>query len=280
MNFLKRRFPRMLLWIIAVVVCVYLLAGAALYLLQTRLVYQPARRIEATPADLGLPYEEVSFETDDGVTLSGWFVPAGKDADVVLLFHGNAGNISHRLDMLAFLHGLDLSVLLIDYRGYGNSRGTPSEKGTYLDAEAAWRFLTRRRGIDPERIVLYGRSLGGAIAARLAVGRSPRGLVVDSGFTSAPDLAAGIYPVFPARRLCRFEYDTLGSIRQVACPILVVHSREDSMVPFEHGRRLFEAAPGRKHFVETTGGHNDPMELRRELLEAGLRAFLLEATSD
>jgi fermentation-respiration switch protein FrsA (DUF1100 family) len=173
---------------------------------------------------------------------------------VVLFCHGNAGNVSHRLDTLQFFRSLGLGTLIFDYRGYGRSDGSPSEKGTYRDAEAAWRHLVEQRQIPPERIVILGRSLGGAVAARLAADQRPGALVVESAFTSVPDLAARMFPVYPVHLLARIRYNTLKWIRRVHCPVLVVHSRDDEMIPFRHGRRLFEAAPEPKEFLELRGG--------------------------
>lgn len=146
--------------------------------------------------------------------------------------HGNAGNISHRLDSLRIFHGLGLDVLILDYRGYGRSEGRPSEEGTYRDARAASRYLVEARGVAPERIVVFGRSIGAAIAAALAVEQRPAALILESGFTSVPDLAADLYPWLPARRLARLHYDTRARLPHVTVPVLIVHSRDDEIISF------------------------------------------------
>ena len=174
----------------------------------------------------------------------------------MLFCHGNAGNISHRLGTLALLNELDLSTFLFDYRGYGESAGKVSEKGTYLDAQAAWKHLTDERGIPADQIVCFGRSLGGAVAAYLAAKRRPAAVVLDSTFTSIPDMARRIYPMYPVRLLSRCRYDTLARMESIRCPVLVIHSRDDEIVPFSHGRRLFDAAGEPKQFLELRGGHN------------------------
>lgn len=225
---------------------------------QNRLVYFPqaGRSGDPTPAALNLPFEEVRITTADGETLHGWFVPAPEARATVVLFHGNAGNIANRVLWLPMFRRLELSALLFDYRGYGASTGTPGEEGTYADADAAWRYLTESRRVPASRIVLVGESLGGAIAARLAVRRQPAALVLHSAFTSVPDLAAELYPLLPVRWLTRFRYDTRGALADIRCPVLVVHSRDDDIVPFAHGQRLFDAAHPPKSFIELAGTHN------------------------
>lgn len=237
----------------------YAALAALLAVFQSRFIYFPemGRQDRATPALLRLPYEEVRIVTTDGETLHGWFVPAREARATVLFLHGNAGSIVHRLDWLPMFQRLRLSVLMIDYRGYGASSGSPSEDGTYADGGAAWRHLTEERRIPPERIVVFGESLGGAIAAQLAARSRPAALVLHSTFTSAPDLAADLYPFLPARLLTRFSYDALASVQALRCPLLVAHSPQDEIVPVAHGRRLYDAAIGPKEWLELAGSHND-----------------------
>jgi len=237
----------------------YAALAGLLFLFQSRFIYFPetGREDRATPAQLRLPFEDVSIATTDGETLHGWFVPVAEARATVLFLHGNAGSIVHRLDWLPMFQRLRLSALLVDYRGYGGSTGNPSEAGTYADADAAWRHLTEARRIPPGRIVVFGESLGGAIAAHLAARVDPAALVLHSAFTSAPDLAADVYPFLPARLLTRFRYDTLAAVRDLRCPLLVAHSPRDEIIPVAHGRRLFEAAVVPRHWLELAGGHND-----------------------
>jgi fermentation-respiration switch protein FrsA (DUF1100 family) len=255
----------------------YLLVAVLTYLLQPRYVFFPSRQIAATPAQLGIEYETTSIRTSDGLSLDGWYVPTEQRHRGVLLFlHGNAGNISHRLDSLMIFRDLGLSTLIIDYRGYGRSEGRPSEAGTYLDADAAWSYLVNERGVSPDSIVVFGRSLGGAVATWLAERYAPRALIVESTFTSVPDLGAELYPYLPVRLLARIRFDALSRISRANCPVLVVHSRDDEIVPFSHGVRLYEAASPPKDFVELHGGHNDAMLTSgRQYIEA-LDAFLSE----
>lgn len=248
-----------------------------LYIVQGRLLYLPqipSRAIVATPAEAGLTYEAVTLHTDDGVTLDAWFVPTPRPLATVIFCHGNAGNISHRLDTLKVLNELGLSTLIFDYRGYGRSQGNPSEKGTYRDGSAAWRYLTEERGVREQEIVLFGRSLGGAVAAHLAEHHTPAALILESTFTSVPDLAATLYPFLPARLLARFRYDAETSLHAITRPVLVIHSREDEIIPFEHGRALYAAAREPKRFLELHGSHNEAFFSGREHYMQGLREFL------
>ena len=254
----------------------YLVVVVWLYLMQSRMVYFPSRQLEANPNDYALQYQDVSFKAADGVALHGWFVPAENEKGVVLLFHGNGGNVSHRLDLLVLLNRLDVSTFIFDYRGYGRSGGRTTEQGTYLDAEAAWEYLTATRGVQAEKIILHGRSLGGAVAARLATKRTPRAMIVESCFTSVPDLGAELYPMFPVRLLSRFKYDAQAYLRQVSCPVLIIHSRDDDIVPFRHGRRLFQAANEPKAFLEITGGHNDSFIVSEQTYTQRLGEFFAE----
>lgn len=254
-------------------------AGFALvlYLLQPSLIYFPEidRALAATPQQAGLPYEDVKLVTADGVALHGWLIPAGEPPrGTVLFFHGNAGNISHRLDSLRMFNRLGYRTLIFDYRGYGNSSGEPTEQGTYLDATAAWDYLTQTRNIPASSIVLFGESLGGAVAAWLARRHTPAALVISSGFTSVPDLAADIYPYMPVRWLARFHYDTRAHVAATHVPVFIAHSPEDEIIPFRHGRALFSAAQQPKRFLELQGGHNEGFIFVRESWIQALGDFL------
>jgi hypothetical protein len=248
-----------------------------LYFGQASLLYLPdlpSRALVSTPADAGLAYETVRLRTADGINLHGWYIPVATPRGTLLFFHGNAGNISHRLDSLRIFHGLGLNVLIFDYRGYGQSEGNPDEAGTHLDARSAWRHLTLERGVATDRIVLFGRSLGAAVAARLATEVRPGGLILESAFTSVPDLAADLYWWLPARRLAKLQYATREHLARVTCPVLVVHSPEDEIIPYRHGRALFAAARPPKDFLELRGDHNAGFLLSGTDYVAGLDAFL------
>lgn len=244
------------------------------YALQDRLIYFPIRTLEATPRAVGLDYEDVRFSAEDRIRLHGWFVPAPAARATLLHFHGNGGNISHRLDHIAVFHGLGLNVFLIDYRGYGQSEGRTTEAGTYRDARAAWRYLTETRGLAPSTIVLHGESLGGAVASWLAAESAPAALIVESSFTSAVNLGAEVYRWLPVRWLARYRYPTIEHLARVHAPVLIAHSRDDEIVPFRHADALFAAARPPKQFLELTGGHNDGPRARGMRYVAGIEFFL------
>ncbi len=261
---------------------VYLGFAALIYFKQSSLVFLPEmdRGFGASPADIRLPFTPLRLATADGETIDGWHVPAKTKAatrGLVIFFHGNAGNMGHRLDYLRMFHDLGLATLIIDYRGYGKSSGAPSEEGTYLDAAAAWRHATQVLGFPADRIALFGESLGGGVAAQLAAEHRPGALILASTFTSVPDMGADLYPLLPIRLLARIRYDTLARLPRIACPVLVIHSRNDDIIPFVHGQRLFEAARQPKQFLEIVGGHNDGFVFGRNHWIKQLDEFLRRA---
>jgi uncharacterized protein len=244
-------------------------------------VYHPSRTMDATGDKLGRPFEDVWFRADDGVGLNGWYFPANTNAPrahlAVLVCHGNAGNISHRLDTCAAMLATGANVFLFDYRGYGRSKGRPSEEGTYCDAQAAYQWL-RQRSFASTNIIAFGESLGGGVAAELAVREPVGGLVLQSTFTSIPDIAAELFPWLPVRWLGKIRYDTRTKLPRLHLPVLMMHSRLDEIVPFHHGQRNFAAAKQPKLFWELTGGHNDPLADRQHFID-GLEQFLRMVTS-
>jgi uncharacterized protein len=263
------------------VLCVfgYALLLTFLYFYQSRMLFLPdipSRVVENLPSVVNLTYEPVELVTSDKVHLDGWFIPAPRERGVILFCHGNAGNISHRLDSLLLFHKMGFSTLIFDYRGYGNSQGRPTEAGTYLDVEAAWNYLTHKRSITPSQIVLFGRSLGAAIAVHQATLHPPGALILESSFTSVPDMAAELYPFLPARLLSRLKYNVQQQLQKISCPVLVVHSRDDEIIPFKHGRALYAAANEPKQFLELRGGHNDGFLLAGQIYIQGLDNFLSE----
>ena len=249
-----------------------------IFLFQARLIYFPnvGRELAATPRDAGLDYEDVQLRSADNVVLNGWWVPTRDARGAVLILHGNAGNISHRIGYLTLFNRLHYATLLIDYRGYGKSGGSPSEEGTYRDAEAAWLHLVETRKVNARDIVIVGESLGGAVATWLAAKYAPRALIIASAFTSVPDLGAQIYPWLPVRLLARIRYDNLDRIAKIAAPVLVAHSRDDEIVPFAHGEALFAAAREPKQFLAMRGGHNDALVFARDEWAAAVAAFLAQ----
>ncbi len=253
---------------------------------QDQLLFQPSSRLIATPEDVGLDFEPVHLETEDGETLHGWWVPA---ADVsretspdefakqtLLFFHGNAGNISGRVESVQQFHELGLNVLIVDYRGYGQSTGSPSEEGVYRDASASWQYLTETRGISPEDIVIFGRSLGAGPATWLAVQKQAGAVILESPFTSVPDIGAHHYPFLPVRALATNDFPNEERVEEIEAPVLVIHSQADRVVPFEQGKRVYEAASEPKQFLEIQGGHNDGFLVSAEDYKRAIDGFLVE----
>lgn len=263
-----------ILWTVLLILAIYLGLVALVYLVQDRLVYFPQSTLTATPADYGLQYEDVSLEAGDGVALHGWYVPAGEKARTLLFFHGNGGNISGRLETIALFHRMGLNVFIIDYRGYGRSEGAPTEEGTYRDAEAAWEHLTGTRGISADSIVVMGRSLGGAVAAWLAGRKRPRALILDSTFSSGVELAREAYPIFPVGMMLKYRYPTAEQIRDLDIPKLFAHSKEDDVVPYRLGRKLYESSPQPKTFLELRGRHNNAFQVTGERYREALKSFI------
>jgi len=268
--------------IVLLVAIAYGVVLALLYFFQSRLLYFPdvGRSAPTTPRTVGLMFDEIWLDVEPGVKLHAWYAPHLRSKGVALILHGNAGSIALRVDWLRMFHDMGYASFVIDYRGYGRSSGSPSEQGTYADAKAAWDYLVQVRGYRPSDIVILGESLGGAIAAWTAARTTPRALILQSAFTSVPDVAASIYPVFPVRWISRFRYDTRAYLQEVSAPVFVAHSRADEIIPFEHGRALYEAARAPKRFLELSGGHNEGFIFaRREWVEA-LAAFLETTEQD
>ncbi len=269
-----------LLRIVIIGVAAWVIVVIWVWMTQDRLVYFPqvGRDNPATPAAARLQFEDLHLKTEDGETLAAWWVPAPaeKARGAVLLLHGNAGSIADRIIYLPQFIAMGYGVLLVDYRGYGRSSGSPDEEGTYADARAAWRWLNER-GFAAGDIVLVGESLGGAVAAELAARVQPRALLLLSAFTSVDDLGSELYPWLPVRWISRFRYDTLQGVKDYRGPVLVVHSRDDEIVPFAHARRLQAAAGARGQLLEMRGGHNDAFVFGKPEQVAAVAAFLRSA---
>lgn len=253
---------------------VYVLVLIAAWIFQNRLVFFPSRDDAGNPGDVGLEYEEVWLTSGFGRKIHGWFVPAVGGRYTLLFCHGNAGNITHRLDSIRQFNELGLSVFIFDYQGYGRSEGRPGERGTYNDSRAAWDYLTGERGIPPDRVVLFGRSLGGAVAIELAGVVEPFALIVESCFTSAVDMGTRIYPWLPIRLVRRIHYNSLSRIGDVTVPKLVIHSIDDETVPFGMGKRLYNRAQRPKQFLKIRGGHGDGFLVSDRLYRETIAGFL------
>ena len=269
--------------VISVFAIGYAVLAAALFFYQPNLLYfpdMPTRQIQATPGVIGLDFDSVTLTTSDNEQLDAWFVPADPARGTLLFCHGNAGNNSHRLDSIRQFHELGLSVLIFDYRGFGQSTGKPTEKGSYRDADAAWQYLVEQRGIPPEHIILFGRSLGASIAAELATRQTAAGVILESAFTSVPDVAAKYYPWLPVRWMSRYQYNTRKQLADIHSPVLIVHSRDDEIIPYTNGEHLFEAANEPKLFLELRGGHNDGFMVSGDSYVRGLEVFINEVLGE
>jgi len=257
-----------------------LLAGLMFRWFEHRQVYHPSRDQAATGAELGRPVEQVWLTAADGVSLHGWWFPPGPDAPhpdkAWLLLHGNAGNISHRLLHADLLLQTGAGAFLLDYRGYGRSEGRPSETGTYLDAEAAYDWL-RQHGLAPTGLYAIGESLGGGVACELARRRTLGGLVLLSAFTSTADVAAQFYPWLPVHWLMSIRYDNLSKLPELTLPVLLLHGRQDSLIPFSHAERNYAAAREPKRLVALEGDHNDLPYSAASDYQAALKAMLQDA---
>lgn len=256
-------------------VFIFLVGLFYLRTIERKSIYFPLKRIEDTPQAAGVSYEDVFIKTQDGEMLHAWFIPQTNSSSVVLFLHGNGGNLSHRIEKVLFFHRLGNSVLIADYRGYGRSTGHPTERGLYADALACYEYLTGTKGFPPVHIVLYGESLGSAVAIDLAAKRRIRALIAEGAFTSVADMSKKIYPFLPTFML-KERYDSLSKIKRIAVPKLFIHSVNDEIVPYAFGRRLFEAAPAPKDFLEIRGGHNEGFFFHLDAIKAKVSAFLAE----
>jgi uncharacterized protein len=281
---LQSIFQKFLLPFLRILVLAYIGFAIALYFGQSNLVYMPSQALTETPATIGLKFEDIQITTKDNVNLDAWFVPA-KDNDqigkgVILFCHGNGGNIGNRVSYLPIFRDLGLSTFLFDYRGYGKSEGKPTEAGTYADVEAAWQYLTQERKIPPKKIIIYGESLGGAIAAYIVqltsqdLKNNAGGLVLASTFTSISDRASELYPFLPIRLLSRFSYNSIERLPSIKIPVLIIHSTEDEIIPFHHSDRNFQAANQPKKLVKLRGDHNGGFLDSLETYRNGLNEFI------
>ena len=234
-------------------------------------VYHPTRELEATPEELRRLFEDVRFKTGDEVELHGWFFPANPNSSrshlVFLICHGNGGNLSHRLGLCAALLETGAGVFIFDYRGYGQSAGRPGEEGTYRDAQTAHRWL-RSKGFRGEDIIAFGESLGGGVVSELALRETVGAIVLQSTFTSIPDIGAELFPWLPVRLISAIKYDTRVKLSRVKVPVLVMHSRTDDLVGFQHAEKNFAAANEPKMFCELRGAHNEAAWEQEEFRDA------------
>ena len=277
----RRSSPGLLRTVRVAVLAVVLVLFASEYpkLIDRYFIFRPDEGLSGDPSEVGLAFEDVRFTAADGVTLHGWFVP-GSDSTTLLLLHGNAGNIGGRLRRLADLHRrLGMNVFIFDYRGYGLSEGRASEKGTYLDAEAALDYLGTRGDVDQGRVALFGHSLGTAIAVETAVRREVYAVLLEAPFTSVRAMAAHSYPFVPGVGwIVRTKYDSLSKIEGIGTPLMVVHGDRDDTIPILMGREIYEAAAEPKRFLAVAGAdHDDADVVGGEAYYEAIATFLSDA---
>ena len=253
---------------------IYLIICILLLVFQRFLIYFPDNTVFFNPNHVNLNYEDVYFKTEDNVSINAWLIPADSSKNVIIFCHGNAGNISHRLESIQIFNTLSLDVFIFDYRGFGKSEGSISEEGTYLDASGAWDYLISQKNYKPSQIIIFGRSLGSGIASWLAREKNPGGLILESSFTSLPDLGAKIYPFFPVRTLARYKYPTLENLKKISCPVLFIHSKNDEIIPYSLGIENYKSAKEPKEFLEIQGSHNDGFMVSGEKYMEGIAKFV------
>jgi fermentation-respiration switch protein FrsA (DUF1100 family) len=263
---------------IYILLCLVILALYVRYL-EDKVVFHPERELCAAPDDCALAYEDITIQASDKTQLHGWFIPHPQAAQTVLFLHGNAGNISHRLEKIETFHHFGLNVFIFDYRGYGKSQGVPSEDGIYLDAIAAFDYLASRVDVDASRIVAYGASLGGAVAVDLATKRNLMGLILDSTLSSGRDMARRLFPFIP-NFMIRIRLDSITKIKSLTIPKFFIHPQDDEVIPYALGQKLFQAAPGPKKFVTIFGGHNDSWAVSQSVWIDSVKAFFKQLLTE
>ncbi|MFH1845994.1 MAG: alpha/beta hydrolase [Candidatus Omnitrophota bacterium] len=258
-----------LLWLI-VFISLFLIA---IRYIETHSIFYPMKEMIYDPSLAGLVYEDVYFNTGDNIKLNGWFVKNDNAEYTLLLFHGNAGNISHRIDKLAVLNDLDVNVFIFDFRGYGKSKGKPSEQGLYKDGQAAYDYLIKEKNIQPEKIILYGASLGAGGAIDLAKKVKVKALITESAFTSVKDMARIAYPIMPPF-VFSSKFNAISKSKDITYPKLLIHSIDDEIVPFRLAEKLFNAASDPKKLLKLHGGHNTMFLDSEKEYKSGIKEFL------
>ena len=264
----------MLIFVLGIA-ALYSVLAVGMFIFQKHLIHVPFKAYVGDPSARGLDYESVTLvPSAEDAKLSGWFVEQPDARFTALVFGGNAGNMSYMLDTVELFADLGLSVFIYDYRSFGSSEGKLTERAMYDDAELAWEYLTQTRQIPPDRIVVFGRSLGGAVASWVATQYQPAALIMESVFTKLEDMGKVHYRWIPTKYLLRFRYDNLSRIDQVRCPILFIHSREDELTPFAHSERLYDAATADKHLLAISGNHASGFLESGTVYTEGIEDFL------
>ncbi|MDD5477550.1 MAG: alpha/beta hydrolase [Candidatus Omnitrophica bacterium] len=244
-------------------------------LTEERGLYQPDKEVDISPQSIGLVYDDVYFETEDGETLNGWFVPA-KDTKITILFcAGRGGNLSDRLQRIKFFNEMGLNIFTFDYRGFGNSSGKPGEQGLYRDVRAAYNYLVKRKDINKDKIVVYGKSLGGPVAADLCLHFKLSALILEAAFPSLKEYVGDIGGILPTEWLVSEKFDSLSRVKNIHIPKLFVQGMDDEIISFSEGRRIFNKAAPPKEFVPFDGHHDDNMFTVSDAYKEKIMKFLL-----
>jgi fermentation-respiration switch protein FrsA (DUF1100 family) len=260
--------------------CVLILVAlCAVFLMacESKIIYHPYKYPEGIwdPSSYNIQVEDIFFQAQDGTQLHGWYIPSPNAQATLLWFHGNAGNLTHRVENIQQLKPLNINIFIFDYRGYGKSEGSPSEKGIYQDSQAAYDVLIREKNVSPQRLFLFGRSLGGICAVEVASRNPAAGLILESVFTSARDMAGKVFPLLPIRWAIRSKFDAEKKVPHLKLPKLFLHGTEDEVVPYELGRKLYSAAANPKEFYDIEGaGHNDTYIMGGGAYYAALNRFI------
>lgn len=269
----------------AVVVSGYTGALGYLKLHEREYVFRPAeRRVVSSATRFALQEKRVTYPSTDGTPLVAWIVPAAgtpRSDTWLLICHGNLGNISlgRRQEFYASMRDLGINLFAFDYRGFGESGGVPDEQGLYADAMASYQYVNQALGVPPEKLILFGHSLGSGVAIELATHVQAAGLIVEGAYTSIVDRGQELYPYFPVKLIASQRFPSLDRIASVNIPKLFLHSPEDTVIPYAHGRRLFESAQTPKRFVNLRGGHDNAYRIDKAVYFGAVAEFLRDITS-
>ena len=249
-------------WVQSVGLLLFAVVSYVVFLLlfENKIIFHPSRYPEGfwEPVSVGVPAQDIYFTSEDGIKLHGWFIPDPNAVATLLWFHGNAGNLSHRLNNIQRLAPLSLNIFIFDYRGYGRSEGEPNEQGIYKDSKAAYNTVVGLNTVTVDTLFLFGRSLGGICAVETALDHPARGLILESVFTSASDMSRQVFPLIPLGWAIRSKLDAIGKVPHLTLPKLFLHGTRDEVVPYDLGRKLFDSAVEPKTFYPIEGaGHND-----------------------
>lgn len=250
--------------------------------IEDRFIFHPSAEIVQTPLHAGLQFQDHYFITTDGVRLNGWFIPRPGARATLVWFHGNAGNIGHRVENIKLLHDkVKVNIFIFDYRGYGRSAGSVSEEGTYRDGAAALAFVHQRLGIAADQLIIFGRSLGAAVAVEMALRFPCQGVILETPFTSIRDMAKTVLPILPIGAILQTRFDVVGKVGKIKAPLLVLHGDRDEVVPYEQGKQVFAAAQGAKEFYTINGAnHNDTYRVGGDAYFDRLHSFIAKVLGE